>query len=91
MAAAQEVPGISGKDSAFYTWSFPGAPVRIHLYLDVVVRLQKELAKAVPSANRNRVEVAGLLLGKGDLRRSQVVEIRQFIPVIGECHTATKE
>jgi hypothetical protein len=85
MAAAQEAPGISGKDSAFYTWSFPGAPVRIHLYLDVVARLQKELAKAAPFPIRGRVEVAGLLLGRGDLRRSQVVEIRQFIPVLAEC------
>jgi hypothetical protein len=85
MAAAQEIPGMSSKDSAFYTWSFPGAPVRIHLYLDVVARVQKELAKAVPFPIRGRVEVAGLLLGKGDLRRSQVVEIRQFIPVLAEC------
>ena len=85
MAAAQEIPGMSGKDSAFYTWSFPGAPVRIHLYLDVVARLQKELAKVFPFPIRGRVEVAGLLLGKGDLRRSQVVEIRQFIPLLAEC------
>src|SRR5579862_2762312 len=85
MAAAQEAPGISGKDSAFYTWSFPGAPVRIHLYLDVVARLQKELAKALPFPIGGRVEVAGLLLGKGDLRRSQIVEIRQIVPILSEC------
>jgi hypothetical protein len=85
MAAAQEAAGISGKDSAFYTWSFPGAPVRIHLYLDVVAHLQQELAKTVPIPIRGRVEVAGLLLGKGDLRRSQIVEIRHVGPVLGEC------
>ncbi len=67
MAAAQEAPGISGKDSAFYTWSFPGAPVRIHLYLDVVARLQKELAKAA-SVSHPRPRGSGRpIVGQGRL------------------------
>jgi hypothetical protein len=72
------------KDSAFYTWSFTGTPVRIHLYLEAVEGLQRELAKVASSAVSGRMEVAGLLLGKGDVRHSQIVEVRDFVPVLCE-------
>ncbi len=84
MAVAQESPGMLRKDPAFYTWSFPGAPVRIHLYLDAVEDLQRQLNELSASESRGRLEFAGLLLGRGDLRHSPVVEVRGFIPVISE-------
>jgi hypothetical protein len=70
------------ENSAFYTWSFPGTPVRIHLYLEAVEGLQRELAKVASSAVSSRTEVAGLLLGS--VRHSQIVEVRDFVPVLCE-------
>jgi hypothetical protein len=91
MAVAQEAPGMLRKDPAFYTWSFPGAPVRIHLYLDAVEGLQRQLAELSASASGGHVEFTGLLLGRGNLRHSPIVEVRGFVPVISETRSETAQ
>jgi hypothetical protein len=49
-------------DSLFYTWSFPGAPIKVELDLDVVDRIRKEIDE-IPGDDRPP-SGAGLLLGE---------------------------
>jgi len=68
----------------FYTWTFPGAPVRIHLHLSVVERLAPEVRRACDVVPAHSVEIGGLLLGTADFKSSPVVEIKDFSPFLGE-------
>ena len=50
---------------AEYSWTFPGAPIRVNIPLDVISRLRAELDKN--SGNNNSgAEVGGVLLGHTD-------------------------
>jgi len=62
----EQVPVSPSVVPDFYVWSFPGAPVRIHLYLDVVERLAREVRRAYGSIPSHSVEVGGFLLGASD-------------------------
>jgi hypothetical protein len=77
--AAQPTPGTE-----FYTWTFPGAPVRIHLHLSVVERLSHEVRRAFESVPSHSVEIGGLLLGKADFFASPIIEIKDFEPFLSE-------
>jgi hypothetical protein len=68
----------------FYTWTFPGAPVRIHLHLSVVERLAPEVRRAFDVVPAHSVEIGGLLLGTADFKSSPVVEIKDFVPFLSE-------
>jgi hypothetical protein len=68
----------------FYTWTFPGAPVRIHLHLNVVERLAPEVRRAFDAVPAHSVEIGGLLLGTADFKSSPIVEIKDFIPFLSE-------
>jgi hypothetical protein len=68
----------------FYTWTFPGAPVRIHLHLSVVERLAPEVRRAFDAVPAHSVEIGGLLLGTADFKSSPVVEIKDFVPFLSE-------
>ncbi|HXI42608.1 MAG TPA: hypothetical protein VNH83_21675, partial [Bryobacteraceae bacterium] len=68
----------------FYTWTFPGAPVRIHLHLSVVERLAPEVRRACDVVPTHSVEIGGLLLGTADFKSSPVVEIKDFVPFLCE-------
>lgn len=61
-----------------YTWTFPGAPIRIILSLDVVRRLRKEMEEAVRTPQATGA--GGILLGKA-AGRTKRVEILDFRPV----------
>lgn len=74
----------------FYTWTFPGAPVRIHLHLSVVERLAPEVRRACDVVPEHSVEIGGLLLGTADFKSSPVVEIKDFVPFLGEYRTDHK-
>jgi hypothetical protein len=71
----------------FYSWTFPGAPVRIHLHLDAVDRLSLEVRRAFESVPSHSVEIGGLLLGRADLFTSPIVEIKDFEPFLCEYRT----
>src|ERR1700686_5259751 len=77
--AAQSTPGTE-----FYTWTFPGAPVRIHLHLNVVERLGREVRRAFESVPSHSVEIGGLLLGTADFAASPIIEIKDFEPFLCE-------
>ena len=62
-----------------YLWSFPGSPVRIHLRLSVVSRLQEHLFSGPEPDPAKIKERGGLLLGKV---RPGAVEIVDFEPLI---------
>jgi hypothetical protein len=63
----------------FYTWSVPGAPVRVHLHLDVVREIQHYLEEPVTPFYRNVTRRSGLLLGKIDAHGYS--EITDFQPL----------
>ena len=47
-----------------YIWTFPGAPLRICLQLDVVSSLQEILTPAAGREGEGSVEQRGILLGR---------------------------
>jgi hypothetical protein len=86
----QEHTSEQSTASEFYTWTFPGAPVRIHLYLSVVERLAPEVRRACDVVPAHSVEIGGLLLGTADFKSSPVVEIKDYVPFLGEYRTDHK-
>jgi TonB family protein len=68
----------------FYTWTFPGAPVRIHLHLNVVESLGREVRRAFESVPSHSIEIGGLLLGTADFASSPIIEIKDFEPFLCE-------
>ncbi len=75
-------PSTSAQD--FYTWTFPGAPVRIHLLLNVVDSLAREVRRAFDSVPSHSVEIGGILYGTADFTASPVIEIKDFEPFLCE-------
>jgi hypothetical protein len=71
----------------FYTWAFPGAPVRIHLQLSVVDSLGREVKRAFEAVPSHSVEIGGLLLGTADFAASPIIEVRDFEPFLSEYRT----
>ena len=85
MRASKELSaGQSTTPQEFYTWTFPGAPVRIHLYLNAVERLSHEVKRAFESVPSHSVEIGGLLLGTSDFQTSPIIEIKDFEPFLCE-------
>src|SRR5437764_282563 len=78
-AAAQPATGTE-----FYTWTFPGAPVRIHLQLSAVERLNHEVRRAFESVPSHSVEIGGLLLGTADFFASPIIDIKDFEPFLSD-------
>jgi hypothetical protein len=68
----------------FYTWTFPGAPVRIHLHLNVVESLGREVRRAFEAVPSHSVEIGGILYGRADFATSPIIEIRDFEPFLCE-------
>lgn len=85
MPSPEELASVESASAPdFYTWTFPGAPVRIHFYLDVVERLSREVRRAFESIPSRGVEIGGLLLGTADLYASHIIEIKAFEPFLCE-------
>src|SRR5579863_1977296 len=85
MPAPEEFASIqSAATPDFYTWTFPGAPVRIHLHLNVVERLGHETRRAFESIPSHSVEIGGLLIGTADFSSSPIIEIKEFEPFLCE-------
>jgi hypothetical protein len=85
MAAFEESaaePTIAAPE--FYTWTFPGAPVRIHLHLNVVESLGREVRRAFESVPSHSVEIGGILYGTADFAASPIIEIKDFEPFLCE-------
>ncbi len=72
-------PSTTGEPE-IYTWTFPGAPIRIHLHLTVVERLAREVRRAFESVASHSMEVGGILYGKADSAARPVIEIKDFEP-----------
>jgi hypothetical protein len=60
--------------SEFFTWTFPGAPIRIDLDLNVVGRLKQEILRS------GEVETGGILLGSTVPDSLRTVRITGFQP-----------
>jgi len=68
----------TAQQSGVYTWTFPGAPIRINIQLDVVSQLQTAASRT--SAGGRPLEIGGLLLGRS---HSATVEISDYLPLPG--------
>jgi hypothetical protein len=86
----QLAPVQSAAALDFYTWTFPGAPVRIRMHLNVVERLGRAVRLAFESDPSHTSEIGGLLLGTTDFRLSRVVEVQDFEPLLCEYRTDHK-
>jgi len=65
-----------------YIWEVPGKPVSVHMDLDVVDRLSREVMQGFGLVPRRSVEVGGILLGSISRSGSiSVVRIEDFEPV----------
>src|ERR1700720_3869469 len=67
-----------------FTWTFPGAPVRINIRFDLISRLQTELNRHKRSdQDASNVEIGGVLLGH-EGRGPTTEEIHDCIRIPGE-------
>jgi len=58
-----------------FSWTFPGAPIRINISLDLISRLRAELDQRQNLANgTSRAEVGGVLLGHQDTPMTLVID-----------------
>ncbi len=67
-------------ESGVYTWTFPGAPIRIEIGLDVIARL--EAAVTGTCKNGGAIEIGGVLLGT--IRSPSTVEVNDYALVEGD-------
>ena len=84
MAAFEESAAAPSTAQEVYTWTFPGAPVRVQLHLNVVESLSHEVRRAFESVPSHSVEIGGILYGTADFAASRVVEIKDFEPFLCE-------
>ena len=75
--------GDTGERAAeSYVWSVAGKPVAVHLDLDVVERMSREVMRGYGVVPRRGVEVGGILLGSIESKGGQeLVRIEDFEPV----------
>ncbi|HLW77683.1 MAG TPA: hypothetical protein VKS01_11875, partial [Bryobacteraceae bacterium] len=52
--------------SGYYVWKAEGAPVEIHLHLDVLDRLAAEVMRGFGAVPKRGAEVGGVLIGTID-------------------------
>lgn len=85
MAAFEESAAPSSTSTQEqYIWTFPGAPVRIHLHLSVVESLGREVRRAFESVPSHSVEIGGILYGSADFAAGPIIEIKDFEPFLCE-------
>ena len=85
----ESAPTHSATAPEFYTWTFPGAPVRIHLRLNVVDLIAYEVKRTFEATPAHGVEIGGLLLGTAFVS-SPIIEIKGFEPFPSEYRTDHK-
>ncbi|HVO98357.1 MAG TPA: TonB family protein [Bryobacteraceae bacterium] len=66
----------SATTQAVFRWTFPGAPIRIDIPIDLISRLRTELDQRA-SSGCSEVEVGGVLLGQR--RTSTTLEINDYL------------
>jgi len=73
-----------------YLWSFPGCPVRIHISLDLMERIRREILALAPEGR----EVGGLLLGSTFPQTADVQVLDYFLiapPALRDASAQTAE
>jgi hypothetical protein len=63
---------------AYYVWKSAGAPVEVHLRLDVIDRLSAEVMRGYAAIPKRGAEVGGVLIGAIDPASPGVVRIDDF-------------
>jgi TonB family protein len=77
VAARSEVAASFPPGEEFYVWKFPGSPKRIHICLETVERLRREVVEKAQAHGGQGAEIGGLLLGSFS-RSGTEVEIRDY-------------
>jgi hypothetical protein len=67
----------SAEQPGAYTWTFPGAPIRISIHLDVVRRLRTAAGRS--STNGRPVDIGGLLFGRSQSAMVEIIDY-QLLP-----------
>ena len=78
---AESVGTAEKQQRAFYDWTFPGAPVRVHLRLDVVQRLEEYLAQELESMTAKPPARRGLLLGGVSAGGTEIIDFQPLVSV----------
>ena len=78
MSTAASVSELSQSKPEYYVWTFPGAPLKIHLNLSVVARLREYLLKGLDPDPSKCTEAGGLLLGKASAGRVEITAFQPF-------------
>jgi protein TonB len=62
--ADNAVQSVETRASAFYVWHAPGRPLTVHLSLDVVERMERQVIESFKAITQRGSEIGGLLLGR---------------------------
>jgi hypothetical protein len=64
--------------AGYYIWEVPGKPVVVHLHLDVVDRLAREVLRGFGALPKRGAEVGGILLGTIEHGDPNIVRVEDF-------------
>ena len=59
--------------SAYYLWQIPGKPLSVHVSLEVVGRLEREVIESFKAITKRGSEIGGVLLGRASGSSSTVI------------------
>jgi hypothetical protein len=65
-------------EPGYYIWELPGAPVVVHLRLDVIDRLSAEVMRGFGAVPKRGAEVGGVLLGTVEQGEQTIVRVEDF-------------
>jgi hypothetical protein len=81
-SAMEQTETHSAAGSGYYVWRFPGSPIRVHLALDVVRRLAKQLSSGAAE---------GLLFGKAGDGVTEVLDFQRTAGRVSEAITTLEK
>ncbi|HVX67540.1 MAG TPA: hypothetical protein VHA11_13095, partial [Bryobacteraceae bacterium] len=68
---------------SFYRWEVPAKPIAVHLSLDLIERLERDVLESFRAITKRGSEIGGVLVGRVEPGSPATVVIEQFEPV--EC------
>ncbi|HEX8985734.1 MAG TPA: energy transducer TonB [Bryobacteraceae bacterium] len=75
--------GAPPVSASYYRWAVPEKPIEVHLNLDLMERLERDVLEAFKAITRRGSEIGGVLVGRTVPGTPATVVIEQFEPV--EC------
>jgi TonB family protein len=78
--------GDPSADVSFYRWAVPEKPIAVHLSLDLIDRLERDVLESFKAITKRGSEIGGVLVGRVESGNPATVIIDQYEPV--ECEYA---